>query len=128
MRSLFSALTLFYLILEKCQLMWENLVFLVIFDTCNVVYNWFISLLPPIVLDNLCAFNYLYIWKTIYNIIFEIQNIKVVINARMHFWQLKYLKESLEEYWNRCCQISCQRFHGISLFKLSQKKLKNQMT
>ena len=27
--------------------------FLVIFDTCDVVYNWFISLLPPIVLDNL---------------------------------------------------------------------------
>ena len=25
----------------------------VIFDTCDVVYNWFISLLPPIVLDNL---------------------------------------------------------------------------
>ena len=28
-------------------------VFLVIFDTCDVVYNWFISLLPPILLDNL---------------------------------------------------------------------------
>ena len=27
--------------------------FLVIFDTCDVVYNWSISLLPPIVLDNL---------------------------------------------------------------------------
>ena len=26
---------------------------LVIFDTCDVVYNWSISLLPPIVLDNL---------------------------------------------------------------------------
>ena len=33
--------------------MWENFVFLVIFDTCDVVYNWSISLLPPIVLDNL---------------------------------------------------------------------------
>jgi len=33
--------------------MWENFVFLVIFDTYDVVYNWFISLLPPIVLDNL---------------------------------------------------------------------------
>ncbi len=31
--------------------MWENSVFLVIFDTCDVVYNWYISLLPPI--DNL---------------------------------------------------------------------------
>jgi len=28
--------------------MWENFVFLVIFDTCDVMYNWFISLLPPI--------------------------------------------------------------------------------
>ena len=33
--------------------MWDNFVFLVIFDTCDVVYKWFISLLPPIVLDNL---------------------------------------------------------------------------
>ena len=31
----------------------ENVVFLVIFDTCDVVYNWLISLLLPIVLDNL---------------------------------------------------------------------------
>ena len=33
--------------------MLENFVFLVIFDTNDVVYNWLISLLPPIVLDNL---------------------------------------------------------------------------
>ena len=31
----------------------RKFVFLVIFDTCDIVYNWFISLLPPIVLDNL---------------------------------------------------------------------------
>jgi len=31
----------------------ENIVFLVIFDTCGVVHNWVISLLPPIVLDNI---------------------------------------------------------------------------
>ena len=31
----------------------KNFVLLVIFDTCDVVYNWSISLLPPIVLDNL---------------------------------------------------------------------------
>ena len=30
----------------------ENFAFLVIFDTCDVVYSLFISLLPPIVLDN----------------------------------------------------------------------------
>ena len=35
--------------------MWENFVFLAIYDTCDVVYNWSISLLPPIVLDNLFA-------------------------------------------------------------------------
>ena len=35
--------------------MLQKLVFLVIFDTCDVVYNWSISLLPPIVLDNLFA-------------------------------------------------------------------------
>ena len=33
--------------------MGENVFFLVIFDTCDVMYNWSISLLPPIVLDNL---------------------------------------------------------------------------
>ena len=51
--SLFSVFTLFYLILETCQLMGENVVFLVIFDTCDVMYNWSISQLTPIVLDNL---------------------------------------------------------------------------
>ena len=43
----------------------ENLVFLVIFDTCDVVYNW--SLLPPIVLDNLFLENYARKPGTIYN-------------------------------------------------------------
>ena len=33
--------------------MGENVVFLDIFDTCDVMYNFSISLLPPIVLDNL---------------------------------------------------------------------------
>ena len=33
--------------------MGEIVVFLDIFDTCDVMYNWSISLLPPIVLDNL---------------------------------------------------------------------------
>ena len=31
--------------------MLKKLVFLVVFDTCDVVYIWSISLLPPIVLD-----------------------------------------------------------------------------
>ena len=35
------------------SIMWENLVFVVIFDSCDVVYIWSISLLLPIVLDNL---------------------------------------------------------------------------
>ena len=42
--------------------MWENFV-LVIFDTCDVVYNWSISLLPPIVLDNL--FDYTILLETL---------------------------------------------------------------
>ena len=33
--------------------MGENVVFLVIFDTCDVMYNFSISLLPPTVLDDL---------------------------------------------------------------------------
>ena len=36
--------------------MWVNLVFLAVFDTCDVVYIWSISLWPPIVLDNLFVF------------------------------------------------------------------------
>ena len=31
----------------------DNFVFLVIFNTCDVVYNWLVSLLPSIVLDTL---------------------------------------------------------------------------
>jgi len=53
MRSLFTVFTLIYLILENMSLMGEKCGFQVIFDTCCVVYNWSISLLPPIVLDYL---------------------------------------------------------------------------
>ena len=42
----FPVFKLFYLILE-------NMSTNVIFDSCDVVYNWSISLLPPIVLDNI---------------------------------------------------------------------------
>ena len=38
----------------------ESVVFLVIFDTCDVIHKWSISLLPPIVrivLDNLFGYN-----------------------------------------------------------------------
>ena len=45
---------------KTCQLMWENFVFLVIFDTCDVVHNWSISLLPPIL------YLILYLIKTMY--------------------------------------------------------------
>ena len=38
--------------------MGEHIVFLVGFDTCDVMYNWSTSLLPPIVLDNLFDKNY----------------------------------------------------------------------
>ena len=49
--------TLIYLILETCQLMHmgENVLVLVIFGTCDVMFNLSISLLPPIVHDNLFA-------------------------------------------------------------------------
>ena len=32
--------------------------FLVVFDTCDVLYNWSISLLPTIVLENLFEFEH----------------------------------------------------------------------
>ena len=50
---LFFVLTLFYYSWKTCLLIGENVVFFVIFDTCDVMHNWSISLLPPIVLDNL---------------------------------------------------------------------------
>ena len=52
----FSVFTLF-LNLETSQLFGENAVILVIFGTCDVICNWSISLLPPIVLDNLFNLN-----------------------------------------------------------------------
>ena len=53
MCSLVSVFTLFIQSWKTCQLMWKNFVFLVIFDTCDAVYNWSSALLPPILLDNL---------------------------------------------------------------------------
>ena len=49
MCSLIYIFALFYLILENMSTNVKNFVFVVIFDTCDVVYNWSISLLPPIV-------------------------------------------------------------------------------
>ena len=37
--------------------MGENVVFLVIFDSCDVMYNYSISLLPSILLDNLFGYS-----------------------------------------------------------------------
>ena len=54
--------------------MWENFVFLFVFDTCDVVYNC--SLLPPIVLDNLFEIKVLraplYIWHCICHLCMEV--------------------------------------------------------
>jgi len=44
---------IFYLNLENMLTKVRNFVFLVIFDTCDVMYHLPVSLLPPIVLDNL---------------------------------------------------------------------------
>ena len=49
-----SVFKLFIQSWKTCQLMSENFVFL--FRFCDVVYNWFISVLPPIVLDNLFGY------------------------------------------------------------------------
>jgi len=38
---------------KTLKIILEHFVFLVIFETCDVVYNSPISLLPPIVLDDL---------------------------------------------------------------------------
>ena len=53
MCSLFSVFTIFYLTGENMSTNMRKFLFF-IFDTCDVVYNnWSISLLPPILFDNL---------------------------------------------------------------------------
>ena len=61
--------------------MWEHFVFLVIFDTCDVVYNCSISLLPPIVLDNLFAS--LYTWY--YHLL--VRNVPINITLYVNYKQ-----------------------------------------
>ena len=68
--SLFSVFTLFYLILENMPSNVRKFVFLGIFNTCDVVYNWFISLLPPNVLNNLFDQNLFFLTFAILNMIF----------------------------------------------------------
>ena len=53
MRSLFYVFKLFYLILENMSTNVKKIVFLVIFNNYDVVYNWSISLMSSIVSDNL---------------------------------------------------------------------------
>ena len=62
----FLFLHFFILSWKTCQLLWENLVFLFIFDTCDVMFDWSISLLPPIVLDNIFGAPYI---RTLYDLI-----------------------------------------------------------
>ena len=82
--SLLSVFTLFYLILRKtCELMGENVVFLVKFDTCDVMYNWSISLLPPIRLLYLIIY-LLRVWFS------NFQNYKH--KCRIHTWSDKTVK------------------------------------
>ena len=84
----------FYLILEKCQQIWENLVFLVIFDTCVVLYNWSISLLPPIVLDNL----FVYIVKSCAICIFCTNNFSIYEKSWITYLTSKGLKIKFHFY------------------------------
>jgi len=57
--KIFSVFTLFYLILENMSTNVRKFLFPCLFDTCDVEYNLSISLLPPIVLDNLFALHIL---------------------------------------------------------------------
>ena len=56
------------------------------------MYNWFISLLPPIVLDNLFAHKYHVLYKKIYPFILHIRNSK-------HFCSFKYLFKGKSYDW-----------------------------
>jgi len=73
---------------KTCQIMWANFDFLVIFDTCDVVYNWPISLLPPIVLDNLFGSLYNYILKSRKT---QIKSSKVLSEGFYNSWKIYLL-------------------------------------
>ena len=64
----------------------DNFVFLVIFDTCDVMYNWFISLLPPIVLVNLFGTNHVNVRK-----LYAVEYINTVCSLDYPF-QFEYFK------------------------------------
>ena len=83
----------FYLILENMSTNGKKVVFLVIFDTCDVMYNWSVSLLPPIVIDNLFAWH-------MFCIIFQelIKNVKL-------FWFVAQIKKS-HRLLNMSCTVS----------------------
>ena len=89
MCSLVSVFTLFYLILENMSTNVRTFAFLVIFDTCDVVYNWLISLLPPIVLDYLFG-----------SILKDINLFLLIINlfCKNKIWSLeRYLKSTINK-------------------------------
>ena len=79
---------------KKRQQIWENLVFLVIFDTCVVLYNWSISLLPPIVLDNL----FVYIVKSCAICIFCTNNFSIYEKSWITYLTSKGLKIKFHFY------------------------------
>ena len=81
--------------------MGENVVFLVIFDACDVMYNWDISLLPPFVHDNLfgylcfgvCLFVSLHVCSQLRNLLTDLPQILIVELPWLKFEKLKNLSE-----------------------------------
>ena len=108
--SLISVYKAFYLILEN---MGENVVFLVIFDTCDVMYNWSISLLPPIVLDNLFEFDVSLSVSSA-----RVQNLLVYVFIDMLMRNAKFLMKTNKVYnlspFTRLQYCSCKQVTHIS--------------
>ena len=82
--------------------MGENVVFLVIFDACDVMYNWDISLLPPFVHDNLfgylcfgvCLFVSLHVCSQLRNLLTDLPQILIGGLAKTRVMFLAWFKKS----------------------------------
>ena len=127
----------FYLILENILTNVRSFNFPVIFDTCDVVYNWSISLLPPIVLDNLFVTTDLllcnceqfwFLFNLIFSLFLDIHQIphnksSLELNGRevSNFPASDWLKFFLHFYGNK---LNLNIFINKSIFSLYKQEIR----
>jgi len=103
----FSSFCFYSFLFNFGQLMWENFVFLVIFDTRDVVYSWSVSLFPPIwgILpnhgyDSFCHLTNVYKNYVLVFILFKFYLIHIDMNLCKYFKIRKcFRKRNGHEVW-----------------------------